>query len=70
MAKIGFLGLGEMGTPMATRLRRAGHDLTVWNRSTERTVPLANEGATVASSPAGNSSGREGRTFRRVRPRR
>jgi 3-hydroxyisobutyrate dehydrogenase len=57
MAKIGFLGLGEMGTPMATRLRRAGHDLTVWNRSPERTVSLANEGAAVASSPAKAAAG-------------
>lgn len=57
MAKIGFLGLGEMGTPMATRLLRAGHDLTVWNRSAERTVPLADEGAAVASSPAKAAAG-------------
>src|SRR5258708_38883135 len=57
MAKMGFLGLGEMGTPMATRLRRAGHDLTVWNRTPERTVPLANEGAAVASSPAKAAAG-------------
>jgi 3-hydroxyisobutyrate dehydrogenase len=57
MAKIGFLGLGEMGTPMATRLRRAGHDLTVWNRSAERTLPLAKEGAAVASSPAHAAAG-------------
>src|SRR5215211_4625320 len=57
MANIGFLGLGEMGTPMATRLRRAGHDLTVWNRSVERTVPLASEGAAVASSPAKAAAG-------------
>jgi 3-hydroxyisobutyrate dehydrogenase-like beta-hydroxyacid dehydrogenase len=59
MAKIAFLGLGEMGTPMATRLRRAGHDVTVWNRSVERTVPLANEGAAVASSPAKAAAGAE-----------
>ena len=57
MAKIGFLGLGEMGTPMATRLLRAGHDMTVWNRSAERTVPLAKEGAAVASSPAETADG-------------
>ncbi|HEX9458307.1 MAG TPA: NAD(P)-dependent oxidoreductase [Thermoanaerobaculia bacterium] len=57
MAKIGFLGLGEMGTPMATRLRSAGHDLTVWNRTAERTTPLANEGAAVASSPAKAAAG-------------
>ena len=41
MAKIGFLGLGEMGTPMASRLIHAGHSVTVWNRSPEKTVPLA-----------------------------
>src|SRR5256885_3476591 len=59
MAKIGFLGLGEMGTPMATRLLRAGHELVVWNRSPERTAPLASEGAAVASSPAKAASGAE-----------
>jgi 3-hydroxyisobutyrate dehydrogenase len=46
-----------MGTPMATRLLRAGHDLTVWNRSAERSVPLAKEGAAVASSPAKAAAG-------------
>ena len=50
MARVGFLGLGDMGTPMARRLLRAGHDLVVWNRSPERTVGLA--GAAVAPSPA------------------
>jgi 3-hydroxyisobutyrate dehydrogenase-like beta-hydroxyacid dehydrogenase len=59
MAKIGFLGLGEMGTPMATRLLRAGHELVVWNRSPQRTAPLAREGAAVASSPAKAASGAE-----------
>jgi 3-hydroxyisobutyrate dehydrogenase-like beta-hydroxyacid dehydrogenase len=52
MAKIGFLGLGEMGAPMAMRLLHAGHDLVVWNRSPERIAPLAQEGAAVAPSPA------------------
>ena len=52
MARVGFLGLGDMGTPMARRLLRAGHDLVVWNRSPERTVGLAQEGAAVAPSPA------------------
>ena len=35
--RIGFLGLGNMGTPMALRLLAAGHELSVWNRSEERT---------------------------------
>jgi len=57
MARIGFLGLGEMGTPMASRLIHAGHDLVVWNRTVERTVALAREGAAVASSPAHAADG-------------
>src|SRR6202158_1741924 len=59
MAKIGFLGLGEMGAPMASRLLRAGHDLVVWNRSAERAVALAREGTAVASSPAKAAAGRD-----------
>src|SRR5882724_4662524 len=59
MAKIGFLGLGEMGTPMARRLLQAGHELLVWNRSAERTAPLAQEGAAVVSSPARAAAGRD-----------
>src|SRR5438105_4631672 len=41
MARIAFLGLGQMGTPMATRLLQAGHQLTVWNRTPERGGPGA-----------------------------
>jgi 3-hydroxyisobutyrate dehydrogenase-like beta-hydroxyacid dehydrogenase len=52
MAKLAFVGLGLMGTPMATRLLEAGHDLTVWNRTTGKTRPLAERGAAVASTPA------------------
>jgi 3-hydroxyisobutyrate dehydrogenase-like beta-hydroxyacid dehydrogenase len=50
--KIGFLGLGNMGTPMALRLIGAGHELSVWNRSEERTKPLIHEGAIAAATPA------------------
>ena len=57
MARIGFLGLGEMGTPMASRLLHAGHDVIVWNRTAERTAPLAQQGAAVASSPAKAAAG-------------
>jgi 3-hydroxyisobutyrate dehydrogenase-like beta-hydroxyacid dehydrogenase len=52
MARIGFLGLGEMGTLMASRLLHAGHDVIVWNRTAERAAALAQQGAAVASSPA------------------
>lgn len=49
---IAFLGLGRMGTPMASRLIEAGHDLVVWNRTAERTAPLVAAGARAAPSPA------------------
>ncbi|WP_058188956.1 NAD(P)-dependent oxidoreductase [Terracidiphilus gabretensis] len=50
--KIGFLGLGSMGTPMALRLIAAGHELAVWNRTEGRTKPLLREGAIAAATPA------------------
>ena len=50
--RIGFLGLGAMGTPMALRLLAAGHELSVWNRTEERTKPLLREGAIAAATPA------------------
>src|SRR6202166_2876455 len=59
MSKIAFLGLGEMGAPMASRLLRAGHELTVWNRTPERTAPLAERGAIAATTPAATAAGAE-----------
>jgi 3-hydroxyisobutyrate dehydrogenase-like beta-hydroxyacid dehydrogenase len=50
--KIGFLGLGNMGAPMALRLLAAGHELRVWNRTEGRTKPLLREGAIAAATPA------------------
>jgi 3-hydroxyisobutyrate dehydrogenase-like beta-hydroxyacid dehydrogenase len=52
MARIAFLGLGQMGERMARRLLQAGHQLTVWNRTANRATVLAAEGAAVAGSPA------------------
>jgi 3-hydroxyisobutyrate dehydrogenase len=49
--RIAFLGLGIMGSGMAGRLLDAGARLTVFNRSAERSSPLAARGATVAASP-------------------
>jgi 3-hydroxyisobutyrate dehydrogenase-like beta-hydroxyacid dehydrogenase len=57
MAKIGFLGLGLMGSPMATRLLEAGNDVTVWNRSADKMQPLVERGASPASSPAAATLG-------------
>jgi 3-hydroxyisobutyrate dehydrogenase len=51
--RIGFVGLGIMGSRMAANLRRAGYELTVYNRTRERAEAWAAEqGATVASTPA------------------
>jgi 3-hydroxyisobutyrate dehydrogenase len=50
--RVGVAGLGRMGTAIAERLKEVGHDLVVWNRSPEKTKPLADAGAEVAKSPA------------------
>lgn len=57
MARLGFCGLGQMGAPMAGRLVDAGHDVTVWNRTRERAVPLVERGARLAGSPAEAAEG-------------
>ena len=48
---VGFMGLGAMGAPMAANILRAEYPLTVYNRSAEKTPPLAHLGARVAPSP-------------------
>ena len=50
--KIGFIGLGVMGKPMAKHLIAAGHALTVHNRSRGAVDELAAAGASAAASPA------------------
>ncbi|GIW16376.1 MAG: tartronate semialdehyde reductase [Tepidiforma sp.] len=50
--RVGFIGLGIMGGPMAANLLAAGYELTVWNRTAAKTEPLAAAGARVAGSPA------------------
>ncbi|MGZ8501729.1 MAG: NAD(P)-dependent oxidoreductase [Candidatus Limnocylindrales bacterium] len=52
MERIGFLGLGTMGAAMAGHLARAGHPLTVWNRTPGKAGELTELGATEASHPA------------------
>jgi 2-hydroxy-3-oxopropionate reductase len=49
--RIGFIGLGIMGRPMARNLRKAGYQLTVWNRSRPGIDALVAEDATEAGSP-------------------
>src|ERR1700730_9517093 len=50
--KISYLGLGTMGSGMASNLLKAGYKLTVWNRSPEKCEPFARKGARVADTPA------------------
>ena len=51
MKRIGFIGLGLMGKPMARNLMKAGYSLSVHNRSRGPVDELAAEGATAARSP-------------------
>lgn len=51
MERVGFIGLGTMGKPMARNLIRAGYPLTVHNRSRGAVEELAKEGAQTATSP-------------------
>jgi 3-hydroxyisobutyrate dehydrogenase-like beta-hydroxyacid dehydrogenase len=50
--RVGFIGIGRMGSAIAGRVLTGGHELTVWNRSPEKTEELAGRGAAVASSVA------------------
>ncbi|MFT5708320.1 MAG: 3-hydroxyisobutyrate dehydrogenase [Oceanospirillaceae bacterium] len=50
MAKIGFIGLGNMGGPMAINLVNAGHNVTVFDLSAQAMATLENAGASVATS--------------------
>ena len=54
---IAFLGVGQMGTPMASRLISAGFNVRVWNRSKERVKGLVQLGGTEASTPAVAAAG-------------
>ena len=50
--KVAFIGLGTMGSPMALNILKAGHAVTVHNRSREKEIPLADAGAQRADTPA------------------
>lgn len=52
LPKIAFIGLGKMGAAMAANVRRAGHPLVVWNRSSDKASPVLKLGATLAKSAA------------------
>lgn len=50
--RVGFIGLGDIGAPMAQRIHAAGHALQVWNRGPERLQRFAAQGIPVAASAA------------------
>jgi len=59
MAKIAWVGLGNMGVPMSINLAKAGHEVTVWNRSAGKADPVKEAGAKVAASAAEAAKGAE-----------
>ena len=52
MERIGFVGLGTMGAAMAANVRRAGFEVTAWNRTPGRATALLALGVTEAATPA------------------
>jgi 3-hydroxyisobutyrate dehydrogenase-like beta-hydroxyacid dehydrogenase len=48
--QIGFIGLGNLGTPIAENLLASGHPLFVYNRTASKTKPLTEKGATACAS--------------------
>jgi 3-hydroxyisobutyrate dehydrogenase-like beta-hydroxyacid dehydrogenase len=52
MTTLAFVGLGQMGLPMAGRLLDAGHDLVVWNRTPDKADALVARGARLVDTPA------------------
>jgi 3-hydroxyisobutyrate dehydrogenase-like beta-hydroxyacid dehydrogenase len=55
--KVGFVGLGQMGSAMAANLLKAGHEVTVYNRNGAKADPLVKQGARKAASVAEASRG-------------
>src|SRR6266852_5370187 len=55
--RVAVLGTGIMGAPIARSLLRAGHEVSVWNRSAHRSAPLADDGARVAETPGAAGCG-------------
>jgi len=55
--QVGFIGLGQMGSAIAANLIKAGHDVTVYNRSRAKAEALAEKGAKIAATPGDASKG-------------
>src|SRR5437763_715526 len=50
--RIGWIGMGRMGYPMAERLLKAGHDVSIFNRTRAKAEPLAQKGGKIVDRPA------------------
>jgi 3-hydroxyisobutyrate dehydrogenase len=61
--KIGFIGTGIMGRPMAENLARAGVQITVYNRTGDKAAALAEAGAKVAGTPKAAAKGADALVF-------
>ncbi len=57
--RIGFVGLGTMGEPIANNLRKAGHDLTVWNRTPAKANHIVSKGGKLARTARECATGRD-----------
>ena len=57
--RIGFLGLGTMGEPIANNLRKAGHDLTVWNRTPAKAGHIVAKGGKLARTARECAAGKD-----------
>ena len=55
--KVGFIGLGNMGSGMARNLIDKGHTLTVYNRTQSRAAPFTSLGARIAETPSEAAAG-------------
>lgn len=57
--RIGFLGLGTVGEPVANNLRKAGHELTVWNRTAAKADHIVSKGGKLAPTPRACAEGKD-----------
>jgi len=57
--RIGFLGLGTVGAPIANNLRKSGHDVTVWNRTSSKADHIVSKGGKLAKTPKECATGRD-----------
>jgi 3-hydroxyisobutyrate dehydrogenase-like beta-hydroxyacid dehydrogenase len=57
--RIGFVGLGTMGEPIANNLRKAGHEITVWNRTPGKADHIVRKGGSLAGTPRACAEGRD-----------